>query len=291
MAFKFSRVGIDTGEITDEQKIYIDKKVIQAARKALVARQLFPVETLPNVGVKTWRTQTLTDMSQAVIDMDGKSGSEDRIELTPGDVAVPVIHKSFRLGWREIAASRDGTPLETLAPENAAIQVAEEEDKLLLSGEYTGWRCFGIEGLSTVTGRNSQASAGAWPANSITDVGAAKAKLREDKHYGPYVLVCTSVFYGKLEALISSTGVLYLEKMREIVDKILVSDMLYASDGGVDSALIVEPGPDNLALGIAQDATTFLQQLKDMDTYGKVYEVLTPKIKRPTCVCEITGLT
>jgi len=52
-----------------------------------------------------------------------------------------------------------------------------------------------------------------------------------------------------------------------------------------------KPEPENFEVGIAQGITTFMLQNKDMNLDGKVYEVITPPIKRPTSICEITGLT
>ena len=74
-------------------------------------------------------------------------------------------------------------------------------------------------------------------------------------------------------------------------DRILISDSLYASDGGIDNAIVCQPGQENFEVGIAQDITTFMLQNSDMNLDGKVYEVITPRIKRPTSICEITGLT
>jgi uncharacterized linocin/CFP29 family protein len=288
-----SKVGVETGSLTDEEIQYVDSRVVETVKPILVGRRLFPVFRLPNAGVKTWRGYREADMGQATIDMEGITDSFDRVELSSFDVKVPVISKSFRISWRDIIASRNGgMPLDTLHVENAARQVAEEEDKLLLTGEYSGWPALGIEGLATATGRNTEASAGAWPANSLTDVSDAIAQLEADGHYGPYALIVRSTWYAKLRALISNTAVFYLEKVAELVKAgIYVSDNLYTSAGATTSALVVEPSQENFELGIAQDLTTFMQQDKDMSIWGKVYEVVAPRIKRPTSICEITGLT
>ncbi len=286
------RVGLETGQLTDEELRYIDERVVEAVRPALVGRQIFPAFRLPHAGFKTWRGYKATDMSQATIDMEGQTEDFDRVELDPFDVDVPVISKGFILYWRDVIASRrGGLPLETTHVENAARQIAEEEDKLLLTGEYTGWRALGIEGLATATNRNTKASAGAWPANAMTDINAAIGELETDGHYGAYALIVRAAWHRKLWGLITNTGIMYVEKIREIVGSIYVSDSLYASDGGTDSALVVEPGEQNFEMGIGQDITTFTQQDEHMNTIGKVYEVVAPRIKRPTSICEITGLT
>lgn len=183
-------------------------------------------------------------------------------------------------------------PLETSEIEDATRQCAEEEDKLLITGEYTGWGALGVEGLATATGRNSQASAGAWPANSLTDISAAIGKLEASGHYGPYAAILRSTWFAKLRGLIASTAVFYLEKVKELVaDGIFVSDSLFTSAGLTTNALVLEASQENFELVIGQDMTTFEQQDKDMNLRGKVFEVVAPRIKRPASICELTGLT
>jgi len=235
-------------------------------------------------------------MGQATIDMNGETHSKDRIELTEFDVKVPVIHKEFALSWRDVIASRyGGLPIETRHVENAARQVAEEEDKLLITGEYAGaspWPALGIEGLATATGRKTQGSAGAWPANSLTDISAAMGVLEGVGHYGPYALILRSSWAAKLRTLIANTGIFYLEKVQELVKAgIFVSDQLYTSVGATTSGLLLELAEGNFEMLVGQDLTTFMQQDNDMNINGKVYEVVAPRINRPASICEITGLT
>jgi len=286
------KVGIETGQLTDEELRYLDARVVETVRPLLVGRRLFPVFRLPHAGYKTVRGWKETDMSQATIDMNGETDSFDRIELTEFNINVPVISKGFYLNWRDVIAARNGgIPIDTRSIENASRQVAEEEDKLLLSGEYTGWRALGIEGLATATGRNTTAG-GDWSANALTYVAAAIAELETDGHYGPYALVLRSIWNQQLRSLISNTATFLLEKVAELVKAgIYVSDSLYASDGGTDSALVVEPSLENFEMVIGQDLATFTQQDRNMNIFGKVYEVVAPRIKRPTSICEITVLT
>jgi len=286
------KVGLETGELTDEELRYIDERVVQTVDPILVGRQIFPVFNLGHAGFTTVRGYKKTSMSQATIDMQGITQNRDRVELSTFNINVPVIHKEYKLWWRDVIGSRKGgLPIETMNAEDAARQVAEEEDKLLITGEYTGWPALGIEGLATATGRNTKASAGAWPANCITDINAAIGELEADGHLGPYALILRSSWNRKLPTLIANTGIFYLEKVLELVKKIFVSDSLYTSAGATTNALIVEPSQENFEMAIGQDLTTFNQQDEDMNINGKVYEVVAPRIKRPTSICEITGLT
>jgi len=292
--YKLSKVGLDTAHLTDEEILSIQTAIVDAVRPGLIARRLMPANMLPHAGFRKVRGYKSTDMSQAAIDMDGQNKSLDIVTLESFDVAVPVIHKEFKLLWRDILSSRGGgIPLDTIHIQNAARQVAEEEDKLILSGEYTGWNALGIEGLATATGRNT-VTGGDWDSgtNALTYIRNAIIELQTDGHMGPYGLVLPPAFYGQLNTLISNTGIM----MREVAEKmcsggIFPTGSLYASGGSANSALVVEMVSGNFEIVIGQNIDTFMQQDSDMNINGKVYEVLAPRILHPTAICEITSLT
>ena len=289
------RVGRDTGELTDEELRYVHQEIIGAAWPVLHAREIFAIEPLPSVGIRTVRKYSATDMGQAVISMEAEAVSLDRIQLASGDTKVPVLHKDFIINWRDVEAIRDfGGSLEMENGRNAARQVAEEENKLLLSGDYTGWGALGVEGLATATGRNTQASAGAWPANAVADINAALGKVETSGHTkGPYALISRVAWIRKLDAQISSTGLTWRKFLlsNNIVDLIIGDDSLYTSGGLTTNALVCEVDKANFAFSLAQDITERPTKLPNGDLFVRVFEVGTPHIKRPTSICEITGLT
>ena len=291
------RVGMDIaatqGRLTQEEILYIDTRVVETVTPLLVGRKLFPVFTLPHAGFMTVRGYKRTNMSAARISLYGETGSKDRTEKAQFDITVPVIDKEFEVMWRELEASRSsGMPLDLQDAENAARKVAEDEDKLLITGEYTGFRALGVEGLATATGRNTKASAGAWPANALTDLSAAIGELETDGHMGPYACVLRSAWAAKLRALVTNTAVKWIEVIRDLFSAgIYVSDSLYTSAGLTTSALVLEPSQENFELVIGRD----LEVRKQEDVRGNlkcvVREVVAPRIKRPTSICELTGLT
>ncbi len=287
------RVGMDTAHMTDEELMYVDSRIVETVRPLLIGRRLFPVFTLPHAGFLTVRGYKRTDMSQARISLHGQGKNKDRSEKTPFDITVPVIHKEFTIYWREIEASRaNGVPIDLQDAENAARQCAEEEDKLLLTGEYSGWRALGVEGLATATGRNTKASAGAWPANCLTDLSACIGELEADGHMGPYAAVLRSTWAAKLRALVSNTATKWIDVVRDLFPAgIYVSDNLFTSAGATTSALVVEPSQENFEAVIGRDMSFFAKQDEDMNMQCKVHEVLAPRIKRPTAICELTGLS
>jgi uncharacterized linocin/CFP29 family protein len=162
----------------------------------------------------------------------------------------------------------------------------------LLTGEYTGWRALGVEGLATATGRNTQASGGAWPANCLSDLSNAIGKLEEDGHMGPYAAVLRSSWAAKLRALVSNTATKWIDVVKDLFEAgVYVSDSLFTSAGATTSGLIVEPSQENFELVIGRDLSKFQKQDEDMNLQCKVFEVLAPRIKRPTSICELIGLT
>jgi uncharacterized linocin/CFP29 family protein len=285
---------MDTGRLTNEEILYIDDRVVEAVHAATIARKIFPVFTLPNAGIMTVRGYKRTSMSAAIISLYGQGGAKDRSEKASFDITVPVIEKEFDINWREIEASRgNGIPIDIQDAEEAAIRVAADEDKLLISGEYTGYRAMGVEGLSTATGRNTKASAGAWPANSLTDLSAAIGELEADGHTGPYAAILRSSWAAKLRALVTNTAVKWIDVVKDLfaAGGIYVTDSLFTSAGLTTSALIVEPSQMNFEVVIGEDVNT--KKLQDVrgNLNCVTREVVAPRIKRPTSICELTGLT
>ena len=289
------RVGFDNAQLTDEEILYIENRVVEAVHPALIGRKLFPVETLPHAGYITVRGYKRSDMSQARISLYGQGKNKDRTVKTPFDITVPVIHKEFTINWRDLEASRsNGQPLDVQDAENAARQCAEEEDKLLITGEYTGWKALGVEGLATATGRNTKASAGAWPASALTDLSAAIGELEADGHTNAnmYAAVLRSSWAAKLRALVSNTSEKWINVIKDLFPAgVYVSDNLYTSAGATTNALVLELGKENFEMIIERDMSIFGKQDEDMNLQCKVHEVIAPRIKRPTSICEITGLT
>ncbi len=295
----FRRVGLETGQLTDLEVEYIDNAVVQTVYPLLIGRRVFEKSMLPDAGYTKNIFYKETDMGEATVNMTGELQSRDRIELSEANVTIPVIAKGFKLNWRDILASRRrNEPLDVAHVRNATRQVAEEEDKLLLSGEYSGWKALGIEGLLSATGRNTDSSTGSWAtvANIISDFKKAISKLTEDGYYGPYWAIVTPAMRNAMLAQLTSTPISILSYIKqEVFDgkgDILVSPNLFVNDdGGQDSMVVLQPGKDNFDMLDAMDPTPYMVQDEDMNTLGKVFEVVSPRIKRPASICELAGVS
>jgi uncharacterized linocin/CFP29 family protein len=287
-------VGMDTGRLTDEEILYIDNRVVETVRPLLVGRQLFPVFTLPNAGILKVRGYKRTDRAAARISLYGSDGGPlDRSQKTAFDILVPVIDAEFELPWRDLEASRGmGMPIDTQEAENAARQVAEEEDEFLITGEHTNFRALGVEGLATATGRNTSVG-GDWSANAFTYVNNAIGELETDGHYGPYALLIKPSWWRQITgAFVTNTATTIAEKVAQLCNYgVFKTDSLYESDGTTHNALVVEPSQENFELVVGRDLEVKKSYDKNGNMEAVVREVLAPRIKRPTSICEITGLT
>lgn len=291
-----TRVGLATGTLTSEEIKYIEEAIVKTVRPILVGRQLMPIRTLGHAGYQKYYYYTETDMSQALIDMYGEEESQDEVKLTEEDVSIPIIHKEYTLHWRDVEARRQrGEDLNTQHAENAARQVAEEEDKLIITGEYSGWPAMGLAGLVGSCPAANRTDGNAWttPANILTDLATGKNGLRALGFYGPYKLIVTPSVYAYMEKIAAGgagSDKWFFQAVGELiggVENILISGSLYATaDAGVDEALLVDVTKGNFELIVGADLSHWLQQTKNMNYFGKVWEAVVPVIKRPNAIWE-----
>jgi len=288
-------VGRAQAPLVEEEWKQLDEAVVRAVQPVLVGRRVLPVKALAGIGVMTVTWDELTEMGAALISMYGETPAEDQVLYTRKSLIVPILHKDFRISMRDLEASRRfGTTLDAANAESAALIVAQKEDRLILNGEITGEPMLGIQGLTTATGRQTQASGGAWATspNALNDIRAAAKKLL-DKYYPPsYDLILQPSAFMDAHTLIANTGISQLEKIKELIGgQVYVSSQLKASGGTTNSAILMKSGAENADLCVAQDLKTFYMQALDLSHHFKVYEAVVPRIKRPTAICEITGIT
>ena len=294
------RIGLATGALTDYETNYVEQQIVKTVRPMLIGRQLMPIRTLPSAGYTKYTYYSDADLGQANISMTGEEQSMDLVDLTEGTVNIPIISKDYMLHWRDVLKRREaGEDLNTQHAESAARQVAEEEDKLILTGEYTGWPALGLKGLGTSVDTSQRFDGANWNTvtNIVGDVATAKQMLRADGYEGPYKLLMPSAIYALLEKI--GTGGAGSDKwcfeaVGELIggaQNILVSDNLFTSAGLQTSALLIDVSPGNFELLVGADITNYLAQLPTMNYQGKVWEAVVPVIKRPLAICEIYAVT
>ena len=295
------RIGLATGTLTDYEVNLIETSIVKTVRPMLVGRTLMPTRTLASAGYTQYTYYSENDMGQASISMTGEEQSMDLVDLTECHVHIPIISKDYNLHWRDVLKRRDsGEDLNTQHATNAARQVAEEEDRLILSGEDTTWPALGIAGLragrtvaNTTNGANWDAGAGAGPVAALADIATGKAGLRAWGHMGPYKIIMPSAVYGPvfeqlLPAPATQFGFEALAKIMGGPENIIISDSCFSATGVLDSVLLIDTAPGNFELLIGADITNYLAQLPNMNYQGKVWEAVVPVIKRPNAIWEFT---
>ena len=282
----------DVGILTEEELLYVEQKVIETFRYQLQARKLFPIRSVPDA--KFYRFYDEEDPSGASITMDGKAQSDDFPEKTAHDLKWPVISKEFLLNWRDIDISRrQGPSILDDSIRTATRMVAQTEDRLLISGETAGWPALGVEGLFTATGRNTDASAGNWPANSVADVNAAVALLEADGFVGVKpIMVGPPALISCLDGPIANTGITYRSFLlnNNLISGTISTPNAFTAAGGVNSVVLVIPGEDNFYAMQGVPLMTRLWEDKAGNVHGTVRENIVPVIGRPTAICETTAI-
>lgn len=289
-----SRIGRDQGILTREEMKYVEETIIEQIHEHLIGRDLFPLVRVPDAGYMDYKYYEELDMGEASISRYGTSQSDDRTLYYYNEVPIPIIDKTFFIQRRDILASRhQGPSLLEQYPRNAARQIAEEEDKLLLSGEYTGWAAMGIQGLMSAAGTSAAAS-GAWPANAIADINTARIALENLGFIGTEgILIGRPATMKCLDRQLTNTDTTY-RKFLENNDLIRASyetRNLFSTTGGADTVLLVIPGRENFYMVEAEPPTVDWWYDKMSNAYGWVHEAVVPVIARSEAIYRITGVT
>jgi uncharacterized linocin/CFP29 family protein len=176
-----------------------DETVVQVARAALVGVGDLITSNLrmpiPNaMGITIVQHESISDMSDASIDMSGLTEAEnDRVDFTPHNVPLPIVHKDFHLSLRNLESGRRlGTPVDTSMAATAARRVADAAEDMLFNGVSItagGGTVYGYTNFPSInTGSITANWATASGAQIIADVLAMIEALQGDNMYGPYMI-------------------------------------------------------------------------------------------------------
>lgn len=286
--------GQDQAILTQEEVKHVRTTVVEAIHHKLIARDYMPVVENPHPGAKFYIYYTETDPSDAIIDMDGVAQADDTPLKTENEVKLPVIYKTALIPWRDVeSSSRVGPSLIDDCARTLAWQVADAEDRLLLTGDSAAWPALNIEGLATRTGRLTGVG-GAWPANAYANINAGRAALQaagftEEEP----VLIGQPAMVKCLDGLIANTGITYRQSLLDnnVVSEIRESPNLFTAADLATSALLVIPDAANFYMVESLPITVRIWYDKMGSVHMTVREIVAPIIPRPTSIYEITGLT
>jgi len=274
----------DEAPLTSEEWEAIDKVVVEAARRQLVARRFIEVYGPLGAGIQDLDYHTFGGADGAVVDVAGQAPGEPVQAVERLHKTVPLIYKDFVLYWRDIETRRRvGLPLDVGAAAAASAFVAQAEDDLIFNGRPG----LGLDGLLTVGGRTTLHvrdwdEAGA----AFEDVVAVTQRLIEAGFYGPYAVALSPRSYAQIHRVYDNTGVLEVEQIRR-----LATSGVFQSTAITDYGLVLSTGVENVDIAVAQDFVTAYLGPANLNHPFRVLESILLRIRRPGAICtfEVAG--
>ncbi|MET1160585.1 MAG: family 1 encapsulin nanocompartment shell protein [Thermoprotei archaeon] len=155
-----------------------------------------------------------------------------------------------------------------------AVELSIIENKVLLEG------CRGSEGIMNTSGV-LKATMTTWeiPGSAVEDLGRALALYSEKNIAPPYKLFVNPRRYVKLLKVHEKTGIVELERIMRMVEKVVILPQLPD-----DTALLIAASPEYIDIVIGRDTTTRYIGPEDGNHIFYINENLTIRIKKPESV-------
>lgn len=277
-----------------ETYMKIKEGIVKNARKHSIARQIIGVRPLnAGVGLQQWTYDTLTEVSDAQITYAFTETGEDVADFGRSHVPIPVIHKEFRIGYRDIvAAQRGGYPLQASTADSAAYKVMLQENAMLLNGYSADGSTYDIKGLYQGAGNSESTSKDFGTAgNAMAKVQLAITELIADDIYGPYNLVLNPTQFMELAVSVlgSGAGDREINMVRELLEGGQIYSTPFQTVG--TGMLLAQPGSGFFEAVMPVDMTVRTETLqKSRDEWGQVYECIVPVIYDADAICKLTAI-
>ena len=253
--------------------------------------------------------QTLSEMTPAEVSMDGETESEeDRVTYQTEGVPVPIVHKDFRIGERDLLTSRNlNNDLRTDMVADSTRAVTETLEDILFYGwnpQVTDDRdSFELYGYTNHPDRNTVSSdgwarTGADAENIRNDLVDVLDELDEDNRTG-------GGFWGylgpgawrTLRAAIDPEGDGNLTVRQRLEDEFDQEFGAFRRTDRLDDdqAVFVDPRQDVVELAVAEDVQTVeWQSGSGMTNHFKIMAAMAPEIKSDSKgqsgIVELTGI-
>lgn len=277
----------------DEWKT-LDENLVEIAQEELVV-----VNALREAGLTTnedlstliheW--QGTNEFGDADVDMAAESsGTEDASTFSLHGVPLPIVHKSFRIPYRTLLASRNrGQGLDTQNQNKAARAVMEGLDDLAVNGWGSTVEGYQAYGLTNHPDRNTQSGTSDWDDFTNNDADTVRGdildgvEILENDNYGMgntgYLYMLGRGAYQALRRWDTGTdqerGL--LERLRDEFGDIEFINAPTLDDG---EAIMLKPVEDVVELAVASDIQNVEWESNDgFTTHMKVMASITPVVK------------
>ncbi len=276
-----------------ETYMRIKEGIVKAARKQTIAREIIGVRPLnAGIGLQQWAYDTMAEVSDAQITYAFTDTGEDVIDLARTHVPIPVIHKEFRITYRDIVtAQKGGYPLSTSTAESSAYKCMLAENNMLLNGYSRDGSNYDINGLYQGAGNSETTSKDFGTAGyALAKMQLAITAMLDDNIYGPYNLVLNPTQYMELAVSIlgSGAGEAEMPMVEKLIGGKIYSTPFQAAGTGM---LLAQPYQGFFEAVMPVDMTVRTVTLeKTRDEWGQVYECLVPVIYNSDAICALTNI-
>jgi uncharacterized linocin/CFP29 family protein len=239
----------------------LDKVMEAAAKTVLTGRRLLHVDGPYGLGLKA------VPLSDPPV---------ERAAITSSVLPLALIHQSFSMGKRDLAAfEKDGVMLDTRGVAAAAIECATLEDALVFQGTRE------TSGLLSAKGSNSlKLSAWGEVGAAAGDIIKAITMLDGAGFHGPYVLALAPARYNLLLRRYPTGNATELEHVQTAV-----TEGVFKAPGLESGGILLASGRQYATIILGQDMTVgFVGPVGERLEFT-VSESLTPYIKQPKAIC------
>lgn len=270
--------------------------VITAARKVSIARDLVSVRgNLGGIGVQQWTYSKQGEMSDAQLSWNFEQTGEDQISLSRESTRIPVLHKEFKLDYRDMAAAAlNNYPITMKNISAASYKTMYLENTVILDGYNPKGTStasdYEVKGLYQSAGNQVTSSSdfGTY-GNATAAVMDAIELFLDDEVYGPFNLVLNNL--QAMELNMSQHGS-YPNPEKPIVQELLGGRIISTPFMPKGKGMII-PIKDAMQaeMLITQDFSIHTEiESKSRDLWGQVYECMTLAVYEPDCICRLTTI-
>ncbi len=231
----------------------IDDMVATVVRKNLTARKFTPM-----VGPLGWGVEVAP-----LVGFEETEGGHIASE-TETYLRLQQLEAGFRLRLKHLAMA-DQTPfsLDVGAAASAAVEIARQEDDLLLGGMIEAGKSAELGDWDTLNG-------------PFTAIVKAEAELRSTGFDGPFALALSHALYARLASLMQ-----HGRRELEMVQRLVEVGIFRSRAVPEDQALLVSPQAWNFDMVVGQDIATAFVGNEGLELGFRVIETVALRVKRP----------
>lgn len=264
----------------------LDERVIKIAEERLVLTADLIAAGLTydlgGIGTTISQWQVETDMTEATVSMEPDSeDNRDLVDFQMEQVPIPIIHKDFKLGIRQIEASRRmGSNIDLTNADAAARKVGQGMEDLVINGYGNTIGGSRIYGVVNHPARITGVAPGPWTTidNIYTTILNMVAAADAAHRYGPFNLYIPAGMGMYLYNFYTDgSGQTVEQRLNQItpIQAVRVDDRLPANN-----LVLVQMTSDTIDLAVAQQLMPVEWEEKGgMVINHKVLAAMAPRIK------------